>query len=310
MQPRALAMLVALALIWGASFMFIKVMLDEMGPVAVGWLRLGLGAALLVALVGVRRLEVPRRRRFWLAASINGVVASAAPLVLIPWGEQRIDSNLAAILNSGMPLFTAIFAHMAISTERLTPARMLGLLVGFAGVVIVIGGDLLDLTAAGTLGQLAVILATMGYAVGAVVSRRLLAGVDSTVLAASQTAIAFIVLTPMLLAAEGAPNVGEFSNRVLLAMFGLGLGSTGIAYVLYYWLIANTDATRAALVTYLLPVTALGWGWLVLDEGIEPAFIPGLALIIAGIALVNRQSRRAPTPEPTPSPIPVSAGDD
>lgn len=308
MQARATTTLVMLALIWGASFMFIKVMLDEMGPVSVGWLRLGLGAALLAAVVTWRGLEIPRQRRYWLTALTIGVLASAAPLVLIPWGEQKIDSNLAAILNSGMPLFTAIFAHLAIAEERLTPERLLGLLVGFSGVLIVIGPDLLDLSAAGTQGQLAVIVATTGYASGAVLSRRLLANVDSTVLAASQTAIAFVVLTPVLLAAEGVPAVAELSGGVLLATLGLGLGSTGVAYLLYYWLIAHTDATRAALVTYLLPVTALGWGWLILDEGVEPAFIPGLALIIAGIALVNRRPGVAPAPAGLA--IPAGDGDD
>jgi drug/metabolite transporter (DMT)-like permease len=153
-----------------------------------------------------------------------------------------------------------------------------------------------------------VIVATMGYAGGAVLSRRLLSNVDSTVLAASQTAIAFVVLTPLLLVAEGPPSVGEFSGDVFLATLGLGLGSTGVAYVLYYWLIANTDATRAALVTYLLPVTALGWGWLVLDEGVKPAFVPGLALIIAGIALVNR--RPGAVPVPAAAPLPAVHGDD
>ena len=174
--------------------------------------------------------------------------------------------------------------------------------------MIVIGPDLLDLGAAGTQGQLAVVLATVGYAAGAVMSRRLLVGVDYTVLATSQTAIAFISLTPLLLVAEGPPAVGDLSARVLLATLGLGLGATGVAYILYYWLIANTDATRAALVTYLLPVTAIGWGWLVLDEGIEPVFVPGLALIIAGIVLVNRRPKAAAQARTVP--ITTAAGDD
>ncbi len=293
MQAKPVTMLIALSLIWGASFMFIKVMLEETGPVAVGWLRMGMGALLLIVVVGVRGLQVPREPRYWAAAVVIGVVASAVPLVLIPWGEQEIDSNLAAILNSGMPLFTAIFAHLAITEERLTPARALGLLVGFAGVAIVIGPDLFDLGAAGTRGQLAIILATVGYAAGAVISRRLISGVDSTVLAASQITIAFIVVTPLLLATEGAPAIGDFSSRVLLATLGLGLGGTGVGYLLYFWLIAHTDATRTALVTYLLPVTAIGWGWLILNEGLEPAFVPGLALIIAGIFLVSRRTSSA-----------------
>jgi drug/metabolite transporter (DMT)-like permease len=294
-------MLIALSLIWGASFMFIEVMLEEMGPVATGWLRLGTGALLLVAVLAARGIEVPRTRRFWATAIAVGVTASAAPLVLIPWGQQEIDSSLAAILNSGMPLFTAIFAHMAIVDERLTPAKTAGLLVGFAGVVIVIGPDLLDLGAGGTQGQLAVILATVGYAAGAVISRRMLEGVEPTALATAQTVVGFIVLTPILVAGEGVPNVAAFSTKVLFATAAVGFGATGVALIIYYWLLANTDATRAALVTYLIPISAIGWGVLVLDEGLEPAFIPGLALIIGGIILVNRTPSGAQQAAEAPS---------
>ena len=132
-------------------------------------------------------------------------------------------------------------------------------------MVIVIGPDLLDLSSGGTQGQLAVILATVGYAAGAVISRRMLTGVEPTALATAQTVVGFIALTPLLVVAEGVPNVTEFSTKVLLATAALGFGATGIAFIIYYWLLANTDATRAALVTYLIPISAIAWGALVLD---------------------------------------------
>ncbi len=282
--------LVALAAIWGASFMFIKVMLEEMGPVAVAWVRLGGGSALVLAVAAWRRPGLPRSARHWRDVCVVALLSSAIPLVLIPWGEQEISSQLAGILNGAMPLWVALFAHAFLASERLHRTAMLGLVLGFAGTAVVIGPEVLDVASASTQGALAVVGATVGYAASAVFVRRRLLGVDSTLLAGSQNVIAFVMLTPLLLAVESVPDLPSMSSRVVIASVGLALLSSGVAYIIYYWLLATLHATQAALVTYLIPIAAIFWGWLVLRESIGLAALPGLLLIIAGIYLVNRST--------------------
>lgn len=288
MRTPQLIGLIALASIWGASFMFIKVMLDGMGPIAIAWVRLGGGAALVLAVAAARGARLPRGARVWFDIALLALLSSAIPLVLIPWGEQEIDSSLAGVLNGAMPLFVAVLAHRFLAGERLTGARSVGLALGFAGVMVVIGPDLLDVASESTQGQLAVVAATLGYAAGAVLTRRRLLGVDSTLLAGAQSVIAFAMLTPLLLAFESVPQPTDLSSRVLLASVGLAVLASGVAYIIYYWLLATVSATQAALVTYLIPVAAIFWGWLVLSEGVALSAAPGLALIVAGVYVVNR----------------------
>ncbi len=159
--------------------------------------------------------------------------------MLIPWGEQEIDSALAGVLNGAMPLFVAVLAHQFLAGERLNGPRSVGLALGFAGLVVVIGPDLLDVASESTQGQLAVVAATLGYASGAVLTRRRLLGVDSTLLAGAQSAIAFAMLTPLLLTFESVPRPSDLSSRVLLASVGLALLSSGVA--LHHLLLAAGD---------------------------------------------------------------------
>ena len=295
MRTPQLIGMITLASIWGASFMFIKVMLDGIGPIAIAWVRLGGGATLVLAVAAARGAYLPRGGRVWLDIALLALLASAIPLVLIPWGEQEIDSALAGVLNGAMPFFVAVLAHQFLAGERLNGPRSVGLALGFAGLVVVIGPDLLDVASESTQGQLAVVVATLGYASGAVLTRRRLLGVDSTLLAGAQSAIAFAMLTPLLLTFESVPRPSDLSSRVLLASVGLALLSSGVAYIIYYWLLATVAATQAALVTYLIPAAAIFWGWLVLSEGMALSVAPGLALIVAGVYLVNRSpAARAP----------------
>lgn len=271
--------------------MLIKVMLDEMGPSAVGWTRLGGGALLIMIVVAVRRPSIPRGPGHWRDVAVVAVLASAAPMVLIPWGEQEIPSNLAAILNGATPIWTAVLSVAFLPAERMTPLRLAGVAMGFAGLAVIIGPDALDVRAASTQGQLAVVLATLGYAAGAVLTRRRLLGADSTLLAGSQNALAFIILTPLVLAAGDVPDFAALSLKVLVAALALAFLGQGIAIMIYFWLLKNVEATQVALVTYLAPVAAIAWGWAILDERLELSLLPGLALILGGMVLANRRPR-------------------
>jgi drug/metabolite transporter (DMT)-like permease len=277
--------LIVLSLIWGASFMLIKVMLEEMGPIAVAWLRLG-GGSIFVLVFAARQLRALSPRR-WGDLLVLGALSSAIPFMLIPWGEERIDSSLAAILNAAMPLFVVPLAHIVLVDERITRLRTIGVALGFVGVVVVIGPDLLEIGKSSTQGQLAVVLASASYAAGAVWTRRRMLGIDSRALAAGQGVAAFLIVTPLLFGFESVPPLLDLPSRVLLATAGLALLSSGVAIVIYFWLLSTVSATHAALVTYLAPIAALFWGWLVLSEGVTTVMVPGLALIIAGVYLVT-----------------------
>ncbi|MDO9444799.1 MAG: DMT family transporter, partial [Dehalococcoidia bacterium] len=187
---------------------------------------------------------------------------------------------------------------MFLPAEPMTPVRMAGVALGFVGLAIVIGPDALNVREASTQGQLAVVLATLGYAAGSVITRRRLQGADSTLLAGTQSLIAFAMLTPFVVAAGDVPDFMALGGRVLMATAALAFLSQGVAMIIYFWLLKNVEATQVVLVTYLAPVAAIGWGWLVLDERLEVARLPGLVLILAGMMLANRRPRPVPTPVP------------
>ncbi|HJM89003.1 MAG TPA: DMT family transporter [Dehalococcoidia bacterium] len=292
MNRRQLSALLLLATIWGASFMFIKVMLEEMGPIAIGWLRLTGGAAFIVVVATVRGYRPPRNLRRWGEFFVQGALSNAIPFVLIPWGERNIDSSLAGILNAAMPLFVVLLAHRLLADERITRLRAAGVTLGFIGVVVVIGPDVVDIAKESTQGQLAVVLATLSYAAGAVWTRARLLDVDPTVLAGSQTVAAAVMLTPFLLVFEEVPVLWDLSPRVLWSALALALLASGLAMLIYFWLLSEVSATQVAMITYLAPAAALFWGWFVLDESVALAVVPGLALIVAGVILVTR----APAP--------------
>ena len=283
--------IVVLAAIWGASFMFIKVMLAEMGPVAVAWVRLLGGAVFVLVLAFARGAGLPGSARYWLDTTVVAVLASAVPLVLIPWGERSISSQLAGLLNGAMPLWTALLAVAFLPSERIGGTGALGLVLGFAGVVLVIGPDVVRPGEPSTQGALAVVLATVCYAAGAVWIRSRLRGVNSTLLAGTSSLLAALLLTPLLIAVESMPNLPSMSASVIAASAGLALLSSGVAYVIYYWLLSTLEATQASLVTYLIPLFALGWGAAVLGESLPLGTLPGLALVVLGVWLVGRPRR-------------------
>lgn len=297
MRPSHLIGLVSLGAIWGASFMFIKVALEELSPLAVAWTRLGGGGVVMIAVVAVMRLRPPRAARYWRHVAVLGLIGTALPYVLIAWGQQQIPSNVGAVLNGAMPFWVVILATAFLPAERLTPSRAIGVAMGFAGMAVIIGPEALDFGSATTQGQFAFLVATFSYASGAVYIRRYMLGSSPWVLATAQNWMAFAILTPLILGAGELPEVSALSGRVILAVVALAVLAQGVGILIYYWLIANVEATQASFVTYLAPVAAQFWGWAVLSEVPGLVLIPGLALVLAGMLLLNRK----------PSPAPVAA---
>ena len=294
--------ILVLALIWGASFLFIKVGLNGgMPPLLVASMRLALGATLMWAIVLIRRIAsdgstgkpIPHGWSTWGKIAVVGLVNSAIPFGLIAWGEQRISSGLASIFNASMPLFTVVFAHLIIHDDRITPTKALGIFVGFAGVAVVILPSAGDLTGE-LLGCLAVIVASASYAIATVYVKKNLTGLlDPIATGAGQLITAFIWLLPLVILTGATANLSRVPIESLLAVTALGLMGTGLAYVIYYLLIQRSKASQMSLVTYLLPVTALIYGALFLREQITVFALVGFALIVIGIILVNRANRLA-----------------
>ncbi len=271
--------------------MLVKVVLEQVPPLTLVAGRLS-GAFLFLSLaLLLTSRSLPRSRQPWRAFVVLGVVNNIFPFTLLTWGQQHIESSLAAILVASMPLSTVVLAHFWIN-ERLTTDRALGVLVGFAGVFLLIGGDLRDLTESSTLGQLAVVGGVLGYSFGTVFARRYLRDADAAVTAAGQTLVGTAVMAPVALAAD-RPFDLAISVKVGLAWATLGVLSSAVAYLLFFWLIRHITATQASMVSYLIPITAVFLGALVLDERLGATSFAGLGLIILGVWVVNGGGRWA-----------------
>jgi len=219
--------------------------------------------------------------------AVLALATNVVPFALIGWAEEHIESGLASVLNSTMPLFTAAFAAVVLVEERFTLARLAGLIAGFLGVVVLTGDDAVNITDSDVLGELAVILGAACYGAAAVYLRTLLRSTDATSLSALQVMFGTIIAIPLVFAFEGTPDY-TLSVEATLSLLALGVFGTGLGYITYVWLIETTGSVRASLVTYVIPIIGLFLGWAVLDEQVGVNTIAGAALIVAGVASVMR----------------------
>lgn len=286
MQTRQWAVFVALGLIWGTSFLWIKLALEEIQPFMVVFLRLAFGLVGLIGVVLARREQLPREAGTWRAFGVMGLLNVALPWVLITWGETEVSSSLTSILNGTLPLFTTVIAHFALSDEAITPGRAVGLLVGFFGLVILVGRDF-DPSALGAdlLGEGAILLAVLCYAISIVYARRRLRGQKPVLQATASIGIAWVVIAVWL------PFTGEWQVPALpltwLAVGWLGLLGSCTAFIMSYWLLDAWGPTRSSLLTYVFPIVGLILGVTFLNEPIDWRVFAGSALVVAGIACVN-----------------------
>jgi drug/metabolite transporter (DMT)-like permease len=285
-RPVHAAGLVTLSIIWGSAFMLVKVVLEEVPPMTLVAGRLTSAAVVLVGVLYATRKSFPRELRDWYPFVVLGLANNVFPFTMLTWGQQHIDSSLAAILTASMTLSTALLAHVWIG-ERLTADRAAGILIGFAGVVVLIGADLRDITDSSTLGQLAVLFGVLGYSVGTVFARGRLEGIDPVQAAAGQTLVGAAVMIPIALLVDVPYGDISLTPKIIAAWVTLGVVASAVAYLIFFPLIRRITATQAATVTYLIPVTAVFLGALVLDERLGANSFAGLALIILGVWIVN-----------------------
>jgi drug/metabolite transporter (DMT)-like permease len=281
-KPADGAALLALAALWGGSFLFIRVAVASFGPLPLVACRLALGAALLWAFGRLAgwRLEVRKHLRPLL---VLGAINGALPFTLISAAELQLTASFAAVLNATAPLFAAAFGVVWLA-ERLTRWRVVGLLAGVVGVVVMVGWSPLPLTGPTLLGVLAMLAGSASYAASGVYIRRRLAGVPTPTLAFGQQlgALAWVALPALVWPPATVPP-----RLAIGAVVALGVLSTAVAYLLYFRLIARVGPTRTSTVTYLLPAFGVLWGALLLDEPISPGMVVGFAIVLVSVALAS-----------------------
>lgn len=305
--------MVGLAALWGCSFLFIEVGIRELHPTYVTFGRVATGALTLLIILGIRRESLPRSLRLWAHLSLLGAVGVALPFTLFGYGEQRIPSALAGILNGTTPLVVLPIAVLAFRTERFTVWRLVGLVMGFVGVLTVLGvwrgvegGELS--------GQLMCLGAAACYGVAIPYQRRFLSHSEYSgpVLAAGMllAASALLLVVAPLIAGGLPPNPVDLSLEVVASVVALGALGTGVAFILNLRNIRLIGASRASMVTYLVPVFAVIVGLVVLGERIEWYQPFGALIVLAGVAVSQQRARRAVAePEPVVAPDCVRPGD-
>jgi len=278
-------MLLVLAAIWGASFIFIKVAVRELEPVALVWLRLLLAAIVLVpaALLTVGRDAVTQFRAAFGRLAVMGMVNSALPFLLLAWAETKLDAGLAAILQAAAPLFTAVIS-LRFGTDRVTGARLAGVVLGFVGVALLVGAH----TGGDLFAALAVVGTALCYSAAGVYGAHKLRDTHPFVVGAGSMVIALVLVAPFGLAALPAHMIGA---KELGSVLVLGLVCTGVAYMLFFAMLRGAGASRSILVTYLVPGTALVYAVVLLGEQVRVTAVLGLALILGGVALGARRRK-------------------
>lgn len=287
MNARVWAMLIVLSMLWGGSFFFVGVVVTDLPPLTIVALRVGIAAITLWIIALMIGLRPPKELRVWGAFLGMGLLNNIVPFALIVWGQTQIASGLASILNAATPIFAVVVAGILLPDERVTPLKLVGVGIGFVGVVVMIG--LPALSGGGSfIAQLAIIAAALSYAFAGVYGRRFKAmEINPIITAAGQVTASTIVLTPVALMVDGPLDVVAMSGDTWAAIAGLAVLSTAVAYVLYFKILELAGATNVLLVTLLVPVSAILLGSLFLNESLEVIHFVGMLLIAIGLSAID-----------------------
>ncbi|MEP6391248.1 MAG: DMT family transporter [Halioglobus sp.] len=292
-QPRHWAMLAFLSLFWGFAFYLIAVGLESFAPFTLVNLRLAIGAATLYAVMRCYGYSLPTEPVWWWRFLLLSILGNLLPFTLISWAETRISSAQAGLLMALMPITTMVLAHFYVHGDSLTPRRIAGVLLGLAGVVVLIGGDVLSGIGAGHLiAQLAVLLSTLAYAVNSIYTKRI-PQINTLVVATGSLILGTVLLLPFTLVID-RPWTVALDSRSLMAVVVLGVFSTGLATWVYFKVVSDCGPSFLSIINYVIPVLAFGAGVLLLNEPAQPSQFVGLVAICIGIALTqNRRARLA-----------------
>jgi drug/metabolite transporter (DMT)-like permease len=282
------ALLAILSIIWGGSFLFVGVAVRELPPLTIVAVRVTMASLALLLVLKLMRVDLPRTRQAWAAFLGMSILNNVIPFTLIVWGQSHIASGLASILNATTPLFTVIVAHYLTADEHLTGQKFAGVVVGFLGVAVMIGAAALASWDRSILAQLAILGAALSYGFSGVFGRRFKTmGIPPLATAAGQVTVSSVLLLPAALIVDRPWTQGLPSTETILSLAALGLVSTAFAYLIFFRLLARAGATNVGLVTFLIPVSAILLGVLVLGETLAARHFAGMALIGVGLILID-----------------------
>jgi drug/metabolite transporter (DMT)-like permease len=294
-KPKDWFVFILLGVIWSSSFLWIKIAVREVGPITLVALRVSFGLLFCAAVVLIRRAPLPRARSDWLPLLVLGISNVAVPFLLISWGEQSIDSAVAAILDATVPLFAIVIAHLALHDDKITLPKVMGLLLGFAGVVVLMSKDI-GASSSSLLGQGAVVLASIFYAASSVYARKTTENIPGI----------FRSVGPLLSSTAVMWLATAFVDKPIsmprlpitwIALLWLGILGSGFAFILLYYLIHAIGPTRTTMVTYLFPLGGVILGVSFLGEQLTWQLLVGAALVVASLAVANLQPKPRATNE-------------
>ncbi|MEL7280310.1 MAG: DMT family transporter [Pseudomonadota bacterium] len=289
--PRSALMLLTLAGVWGGSFFFAEIALGEIGPFTLTFLRVLLAVPALGAWLVMRRIPVPLSGPFWVGCLVMGALNNVIPFSLLFWGQNQMESGLAAILNGMTAIFGAVVAGLLLKDEPLTRNKMVGAVVGLAGVMVIMGPGLLGGLDPSDLAQLAILAATISYAFASVWGRVALGGSRVEANAFGMLVCSAALAVPMMLLVEGMPHIA-LSAGTWGALVGLACFSTAAAYVLYFAILGSAGAANLMLVTLLVPAFAVALGAVFLGERLPPQAYAGFVIIALGLLITDGRLKR------------------
>ena len=280
------ALLLILGLMWGTSYAFIKLGVQTLPTFTLIATRLLIGFVLLAIVVAVAREPLPRNPRIYGHLIVMAIVNIVIPFTLITSAERSVDSAVAAIINGAVPLVVILLAGLTFHDEPITLNRLVGLLVGYAGVIVIVSPGLASSTGSQISGELALVGSTISYGIGAVYARAVMRGIRPMIPAVFQVFFAFLIITVLAFVLERPLEVGWTTNA-LIAVIWLGVLGSGLAYLANFRLLARIGATRTSILAYFLPIVGIVTGALMFGETIDTLVVIGTAMVIGGVALVN-----------------------
>jgi drug/metabolite transporter (DMT)-like permease len=292
MSARNWGLLLLLALLWGSSFFFYKILVAVLPPVTVVLGRVGIAAVAMNLWLVAQGQRMPLGRRLWLRFALLGFLNNVLPFILIAWGETRISSGMASILNATTPIFMVAVAHWGTEDEKLSPGKAVGIALGILGVIVLVGPSALG--GGGTVwGELAVVGASCAYGFGGVYSRRF-KDLTPLVAATGQITGATLLLIPLSLVIDRPWTLPMPGTDAWASLLAIALVNTALAYVVYYRMVASVGVTYISLVTFLIPVIALLLGAVFLGESVTLSALAGMAIIALGLASADERLFRRP----------------
>lgn len=294
MNSKQLTMFGVLTVLWGASFLWINIAVQEVGPLMLATFRLFFGLCTLFFMVAIEKPKFSIGKKTWISFIYLGLLQMVIPWTLIFWAQQYIESTIAAVLDSMVPLFTILFAHIFLSDDRMTPNRIAGVILGFIGVLVLIHQDLIQLILTGNLisehnlmGQIAVLLATVSYGGGNVYARAKFRNVTHLPQAFFPTLFAFLIMLSIMPFAESS-FILPMRTGTWVAIVWLGILGAGVAWKMFYVLLHDIGPTRASMVAYTIPIVGVTLGVVFLHESLGWSLLGGTLIIISGVWLANK----------------------